>query len=834
MRMAHPPLPVEAVIPELSLALSASPWVFLQAAPGAGKSTLVPLALLEADWLAGRSILMLEPRRLAARGVAERMAFLLGETVGQTVGYQVRFERRVSSETRIEVVTEGILTRRLQHDPTLDGVGLVIFDEFHERHLHADLALALCREVQTELRDDLKMLIMSATLDIQQTATQLRDAPWVMCENRPFPVQVFYRAPTAGNALPAQVAQLVNQALRAHDGDVLVFLPGAAEIRRCQSLLEAQWGADLKICPLYGDLSRQAQDQALRPTDRRRVVLATNIAETSLTIEGVCVVVDSGWVRKAQFDVRSGMNRLVTTRVSKASAEQRAGRAGRLGPGVCYRLWSASEHAALLAHTVPEMRESDLAPLLLELRAWGVEQATSLLWLDVPPPAAMAQAEDLLKRLAALDASGNITALGRNMVALPLHPRLAHMLIQAQTMAAGALACDVAALLSERRINSRDGGQSMSVHEQVEALQDWRARGRLAAAAWGLDEEACRRVDAAAAQWRRLLKINPATSTPPDPEQVGVLLLSAYPDRLAQRRDGSDGRYLLSQGRGARLSGAWQPPYLVAAHLDAGQGEARIQMAQSLSLDSIRQYGAAQRYMLDVLAWDREREQVVAERQERFGELVLESRLLENPAPQQVLRCLLEGLRLSGLPWSPSARQLQARVCCAMQWLPELAWPDFDDVALLDTLELWLAPYVQGAKTLKAIAALDLHALLWARLDWQQQQRLEEMLPTHLNVPSGSKIRLEYAIDQPPVLAVKLQELFGLADTPTIAMGRVAVVLHLLSPAQRPIQVTQDLRGFWEKTYHDVRKDLRGRYPRHPWPDDPWQAVPTRGTKRRG
>ena len=400
-------------------------------------------------------------------------------------------------------------------------------------------------------------------------------------------------------------------------------------------------------------------------------------------------------------------------------------------------------------------------------------------------------------------------------------------------MDATALACDVAALLSERRISNGDNRQSMNVHEQVEALQDWRARGRLAAMAWGLDAEACRRVDAATAQWRRLLKVARPATAAPDAEQVGVLLLLAYPDRLAQLRDGSEGRYLLSQGRGARLSGAWQPPYLVAAHLDAGQGEARIQMGQSLSLESIRRYGGEQRKTVDVLAWDRERAQVIAERQERFGELILDSRLLENPAPGQVLGCLLEGVRLTGLPWSLLARQLQARVCSAAQWLPTSDWPDFDDAALLDTLEDWLAPYLQGAKNLKAVAALDLHALLWARLDWQQQQRLDAAAPTHLEVPSGSKIRLEYSIGQPPVLAVKLQELFGLADTPTVAMGQVAVLLHLLSPAQRPIQVTQDLRGFWEKTYHDVRKDLRGRYPRHPWPDDPWQAVPMRGTKRR-
>ncbi len=835
-------LPIEAVLPKLRATLATHAAAVLQAPPGAGKTTLVPLALLDEPWLKGKSIVMLEPRRLAARAAAGRMSQLRGESVGQTIGYRIRFESKVSKATRIEVLTEGILTRRLQNDPDLKDVGLVIFDEFHERHLHADLALALTLDSQRGLRDDLKILVMSATLDGAAVSRLLNDAPIVTSEGRSYPVDVHYLARDPEGRLPDSVAQAIQSALAEHPGDVLAFLPGAWEIRRTQSTLDAALkNGNIDICPLYGDLPWEQQERALRPGGehgRRKVILATPIAETSLTIEGVRVVVDSGYARVPQFDPKSGLSRLVTQRISRASAEQRTGRAGRTAPGVCYRLWSETTQRGLVPQPQPEIRAADLAPLALELAAWGVVDARRLVWLDPPPDAALAQARALLTELDALDADGRITAAGRAMAVLPMHPRLAHMLRAAEGMQRGALACDIAAVLSERDILAAEARRSCDLTERLEALEAFRAHGRQGAQRHGADANACQRADQAARQWQRLL----GTAGKPqviETDTVGVLLALAYPDRVAQQRMPGEGRYLLANGRGARLPESeirLRQPYLVAASLDLGETEGQVYLAAPLNIDLLRAPLAAHFKEHEAVRWDTQQQAVIARREERFGALVLDSRPLTDADPERLRAAMLDGIRrlgLDALPWTREARDWQARVLSLRQWRPEDDWPDVSEAALLATLERWLRPYLDGITRRDHLVRLDLLAALQTQLDWEKSKRLEEGAPTHLSVPSGSRLRLEYRPGESPVLAVKLQEMFGLADTPRVAWGRVPVTLHLLSPAKHPIQVTQDLKGFWERTYAEVKKELKGRYPKHPWPDDPWNAPPTARTKRR-
>lgn len=833
-------LPVEEVLPDLRRALSAYPAAVLQAPPGAGKTTLVPLALLDEPWLAGKRIVMLEPRRLAARAAAGRMAQLRGEDTGETVGYRIRFESKVSKATRIEVLTEGILTRRLQNDPALDGVGLVIFDEFHERHLHADLALALCLDSQRALREDLRILVMSATLDGVAVSRLLNDAPVITSEGRSYPVDVRYFASDPEGRLPVTVAAVVQRALEEQDGDALVFLPGAAEIRRTQELLDGALAGSAEVLPLYGDLPWESQQRAIQPNaGRRRVVLATPIAETSLTIEGVRIIVDAGYARVPQFDPASGLSRLVTQRISRASAEQRAGRAGRTAPGVCYRLWSETTQRGLVAQATPEIRSADLAPLALELAAWGVQDATGLAWLDPPPPASLGQARELLVELDALDATGRITEVGKSLAQLPLHPRLAHMLRQAQAMKRGALACDVAALLAERDIFRRDARRSCDLAERVEALQGFRRGGRVAAQASGADGNACQRVEQAARQWRRLIGVREEETLNVEPDEVGLLLAFAYPDRIAMQRVPNEPRYLLANGRGARLP-EWElrlrQPLLVAATLDAGEGEGLIHLASTLTSDALGANFSNHIHGDEEVRWDPEQDAVVARRVERLGALVLDAAPIRNADPEKLRAAMLDGVRRMGLdvlPWTDEARSFQARVLSMRQWFPDEDWPDISDVALAQSLSAWLAPYLDGVTRRSHLSKLDMLAMLRARLDWKRSQQLEADTPTHLEVPSGSHLKLEYRPGESPALAVKLQEMFGLADTPRIARGRVPVTLHLLSPARRPIQVTQDLKGFWERTYAEVKKELKGRYPKHPWPDDPWNAIPTARARRR-
>ncbi len=846
-------LPIEAVLPRLQAALGQSPLVVLQAPPGAGKTTRVPLALLEQPWLEGQRIIMLEPRRLAARNAAIYMAGELGEAVGETVGYRVRFDSRVGPKTRIEVVTEGILTRMLQQDPELGGVGLVIFDEFHERNLHGDLALALCRDAQQGLCESLRLLLMSATLDGEALAERLQ-APLVRSEGRSYPVEVHYLPAEPQGRLEDVMVQGIVRALAEQQGDILAFLPGAGEIRRVASTLtEYEACAHTDIRPLYGNLPFAEQEQAILPSPagRRKVVLATNIAETSLTIEGVTTVIDSGWQRIARFDPRSSLTRLDKVRVSRAAAEQRAGRAGRLGPGVCYRLWSEATQRGLLSHNVAEILEADLAPLTLELAAWGVTDSRDLPWLDEPPLAAFRQAQELLQRLEAIDGQGRITAQGRAMVSLPLHPRLAHMLRRAEAMGLGGLACDVAALLSEREVlRGPQGEADCDFALRVEALHAYRAGGAAAARGLGADVAACRAVERAALQWRRLLGLTGKgrDDGESDERDIGPLLAMAYPDRIAARRvsasdegrpQPSGRRYLLASGRGAALVRECRldTPFLVAASLDAGSGEGRIYSAAPIEKEQLEALFIPQLSWQDEVAWDSRSECVVARRQRTLGALVLEQAPLTEVDSGARLAAMLGGVGLMGLealPWDESARQLQARVLSLRHWLPGDGWPDLSDSALQENLGEWLAPWLDGVTRREQLKGLKLVDILTATLSWEQQQRLNELAPTHISVPSGSRKKLLYHPDgAPPVLAVKLQELFGLEQTPMLANGRIKVMLHLLSPAQRPIQVTQDLQSFWHNTYPEVKKELKGRYPKHPWPDDPWHAEATARTKRR-
>jgi ATP-dependent helicase HrpB len=852
-------LPIEEALPELRAALARHASVVLQAPPGAGKTTLVPLALLDEPWLRGRGILLLEPRRLAARAAAGRMSQLRSEGIGETVGFRIRFESRVSKTTRVEVLTEGILSRRLQHDPALEGVGLVIFDEFHERHLHADLALALALDSQRGLREDLKILVMSATLDGAAVAQLLGGVPIVSSQGRSFPVDVRYLPRDPEGRLPDVVAQAVCRALSEQEGDVLAFLPGAREIRFTQQSLEQSLkGGAVDVYPLYGDLPWEQQERAIRPGGehgRRKVVLATPIAETSLTIDGVRAVVDSGYARVPQFDPKSGLSRLVTQRISRASADQRAGRAGRTAPGVCYRLWGESTQHGLIPQAVPEIRSADLVPLALELAAWGVQDATRLAWLDPPPTAALVQARELLTELDALDEQGRITDAGRAMAQLPLHPRLAHMLRRAEGMRHGSLACDIAALISERDIFLGDARRSCDLAERVEALRAFRARVRKADQARAVDATACARVEQAAHQYRRLINVQDEAAGF-DSDDVGRLLALAYPDRIAMQRAPNETRYLLANGRGARLPEGemrLRQPFLVVASAESdSQGRAAaargkspgagsdmegvIYLAAQISLATLHQLFSGHVRDEQVVRWDHAQQIVVARREQRLGALVLDSAVLQRADPEKLRAAMLEGIRRMGidaLPWTHEARQWQARVLCMRQWFPEEGWPDVSDAALSDTLSVWLGPYLDGITRREHLTRVDLLSVLKNRLEWKQAQALNADVPTHLSVPSGSHLRLEYVPGESPVLAVKLQEMFGLADTPRIARGRVPVTLHLLSPARRPIQVTQDLRGFWERTYAEVKKELKGRYPKHPWPDDPWNAVPTARARRK-
>ncbi len=879
--MPAPDFPIAPLLPRIRDALVAHPRLVLEAPPGAGKTTQVPLALLDAPWLAGGRIVMLEPRRVAARAAAAFMARQLGEAVGETVGYRIRFERKVSARTRIEVVTEGILTRMLQDDPMLDGVGALLFDEFHERHLAGDLGLALALDVQAGLREDLRIVAMSATLDGERLARFL-DAPRLSSQGRSYPVEVAHFPARRDESLEAQARRAVEHALAAHAGDVLVFLPGRREIARVQAALETtasrhpresgnpatlapragagsgaktpgsrvrgnDGGGDSGSCgntviaqapailPLHGDLPVDQQSQVLQPDPhgRRRVVLATNVAESSVTLPGVRVVVDSGLAREPRFDPNSGFSRLDVVAISQASADQRAGRAGRVDAGWAYRLWPQSQR--LEPQRRAEIVQVELAGLALELAGWGSD---ALRFVDPPPPGALAAARSLLQRLGALDAGHAITPQGRRMLALGTHPRLAAMLLSPRDDDARALACDLAALVEARDpLRSR----SDALAERWRALAAFRG-GR---APHDANRAALAAVDAAAKQWRRRLRID---ATPPreiEAHRIGDLLAHAFPDRIAHRHATDPHRYQLANGRMVTLfddSALLGEPWLVATELRFEARDALLLRAAPVDERFLHERFAAHFSERDETRWDPARRALVAERVQRFEGIVLDARPAGRVDPGQAAQALTDAVRelgLDALPWSEGLRQWRARVQALREWMPDLELPDLGDAALLATLDDWLRPAFAGLARLDALPADALAEALKSPFDWPLRQRIERLAPTHVDVPSGQRRRIEYAIGDdghaaPPVLAVKLQELFGLADTPRIADGRVPLTVHLLSPAGRPLQVTRDLRSFWETTYPEVRREMKGRYPKHPWPEDPWNAVATHRAKPRG
>lgn len=837
MTVALPNYPALAAVPELRRVLGGAGLAVLAAPPGSGKTTTVPLALLDEPWLEGKKILLLEPRRVAARAAAARMARLLGERVGETVGYQIRFERKVSAATRIEVVTEGLLTRRLQADAELPGVGLVIFDEFHERSLDADLALALTLDARSNLNPDLRLLVMSATLDTQRVSALLGGAAVIEATGSLFPVDVRYRGYRTDTAIDEATASAVLTALAETDGDVLTFLPGAREIRQVQRRLEDRV-RDVAIYPLYGELSSEQQDAALAadPRGQRKVILATNIAQTSLTVEGVTTVVDAGWVRVARYDVGAGANRLETQRVSRASADQRAGRAGRLGAGTAYRLWNVEQHSRLNAHDTPELLATDLTRFALELATWGITEPSQLAFLDYPPAALWRAAQDLLRALGALDAQGKLSGHGKALARLPTAPRRAHMLHVAQSQGLSGTAAVVAMLLEEQASNS-----STDIADTLRALRQNRADPNLA-----------RRVREGARQLLRMLSAPDADPMADLKEDaLGRLLAWAYPERIARRREGYKdaakglGRevaYLTADGGEARLAETdplAQSQWLAIGHWEPVQPR-RIRSAAELDEATVLADHQARIQMLERVYWQPQTEAVVAEQQQCLGQLVLQAKPLREPsaaAKGQIAAALIDGIRSLGLhvlPWTDAARIWQARVQSLRHWQPDAAWPDVSDEALLAELELWLAPYLDGLSRRSHLERIPLLEALNSMLDYPQQQALSRLAPTHLAVPTGNRYALDYTPGQAPALEVKLQEMFGTPNTPTVCDGQVRVTLHLLSPGRKPVAVTGDLASFWAKSYFEVKKDLRGRYPRHPWPDDPLAAQATARAKPRG
>ena len=820
MRAFDTSLPIDAVLGDLTANLRARANAVLVAPPGAGKTTRVPLVLLDEPWVNGARIIVLEPRRLAARAAAARMAQTLGEAVGETVGLRVRLGSKVSRRTRIEVVTEGVFARMILDDPSLEGVAAVLFDEFHERSLDADLGLVLALDAQGGLREDLRLLVMSATLDGARVARLLSDAPVIESEGRAYPVETRYLGRDPNRRIEEQVADAVTRALRAEGGSILVFLPGQGEIRRVETILrERITDPAIDIAPLYGALERGEQDLAVSPAKpgRRKVVLATSIAETSLTIEGVRVVIDSGLARVPVYEPNIGLTRLETVRVSRAAADQRRGRAGRTEPGVCYRLWEEAATGALEPFARPEILSADLSPLLLDCAAWGVADPTALVFLDPPPTPALKEARALLQQLGALDAEGRITEVGRRMRDLPLPPRLARMVLLAGESGQARDAADVAAVLVERGL----GGDAVDLAERIERYR--RDRSKRA--------EDMRRM---AEGWAR--GSNGASKG--EPRSIGALLTLAYPDRLAKAR-GKPGEYLMANGRGASLEAherLAKEPYLAVAEIAGGAASARILAAAAISPEEIDDLFGSAIEQRDEIAFDRQARALRARGVRRLGALVLNERPLKVPQTEEAARALAEGLVSLGLdvlPWSKALAQWRERVMFLRQAEGE-EWPDLSDEALARTADVWLAPHLVGKSSLGEIGPDLLSEALRGLLPWNLQRRLDAEAPTHVEVPTGSQIPVDYGAEEGPVLAVRVQELFGLDKHPTIAAGRVPLILHLLSPAHRPIQITRDLPGFWRGSWAAVRADMRGQYPKHPWPEDPLTAPPTRRAKPRG
>ncbi|MDG1707147.1 MAG: ATP-dependent helicase HrpB, partial [Emcibacteraceae bacterium] len=813
-------LPIYEIIPKLKDAFSSAPSVVLQAPPGAGKTTVVPLELIDEPWMKKKRIIMLEPRRLAARSAAHRMAHMLGEKVGETVGYRVRMDSQMGPNTRIEVVTEGILNRQLQNDPELSGVGLVIFDEFHERSIDADLGLALTLDVQEGLRDDLKILVMSATLDGERIAKLMNNAPLLTSEGRAYDVEYRYLDKKSNDRIESVTASTVNKALNEETGSILVFLPGAGEIERTRRLLEdMNLGQDVMICPLFGMMTFKEQDQAISPAPKgmRKVVLATAIAETSLTIEGIRVVIDSGQMRLASYDTRSGMSGLVTSMVSKASADQRAGRAGRLEEGVCFRLWTEASNRALTAFSEPEISRVDLAQLVLSLSLWGVADMKQLKWLDVPDVAMVDQARELLGSLEALDSYGVITEHGKKISSFPMHPRLAHMIIKSDECGMGLLGLYSAALMDERDIlNQRPDNRTADIRLRLEALihiknGEHREAGRL-----GVKVGPAKRLLKQVKLWQRNFNIK---EQPLDLNKAGLCLAFAFPDRIGGLRHNQTGSYLLSGGRGAKILNddpLGLEKFIAIGSLDKGKGDARIFLAGAIDRNDLEEHFMYLINNVEHVIWDERHKQVRAEWQQRLSLMPLSIIKTQKPDGDAVKKALLQGIKKMGLeclPWNKKSIILRSR----LKLLKENGHDDVldvSDVALINTLDEWLGPYIDGIMNKGGLSKLDMTQILMNALDYNQQQKLNELVPAHIKVPSGSSITINYE-HATPTLEVKLQEMFGATESPTILGGKIPLTVHLLSPARRPLQITTDLKGFWKSSYVDVKKEMKGRYPKH-------------------
>ncbi|MGH8107367.1 MAG: ATP-dependent helicase HrpB [Arenimonas sp.] len=823
--------PITDVLPGILSALQKNTRLVLEAPPGAGKTTQVPIALLDAAWRADKKILMLEPRRVAARAAAGFMAKQLGEGVGETVGYRIRFENRIAKNTKIEVVTEGILTRMIQDDPGLENVAGILFDEFHERHLSADLGLALALDIQQSLREDLRIVVMSATLDGEKLAEFLQ-ADRISSAGRSYPVSTAHFPARRDEALAFQIKRCVEEVLKKHDGDLLIFLPGQREIRQVEKTLEAVCTSEnISLVSLYGDMPIEKQSEALSPdiSGKRRIVLATNIAESSVTLPGVRVVIDSGLSREPRFDTNSGFSRLETVAISQASADQRTGRAGRVAEGWCYRLWPASQRLEPMRSA--EISQTELSGLCLELAAWG---SSDLRFVEAPPTGVMSAARDLLQRLNAIDKQQRITERGKKILALGTHPRIAAMLLAAQDETEKNLACDLAALIEAR--DPLVGERRDDWMSRWQALAAYRS-GKLPT---NVNRSAITAIDQASQQWRRRLRCENRDVKNIPAHALGDLLLHAFPERIARQHPNDPRRYQMANGRMAKIwddSALFGEPWLAISECRFDSKDSSI--LRAAPLDEIRlQKDFPERFgEQDIVRWDNDARGLIARREKRFDQIILESKPAGRPDPAQAAQALCDAvgeLGLSALSWTENLKQWRERVRCLGIWAPELALPDFSDEGLLARREQWLKPALQGKTRLDGLSEAELSEALKSELDWPMRQKIDQLAPTKMLVPSGMERAIEYQHDAAPILAVKLQELFGLADTPRICEGRITLTLHLLSPGGKPLQITQDLKGFWERTYPEVKKEMKGRYPRHPWPEDPWSATATHRAKPRG
>ena len=822
-------LPIDVVLEKLAMEFSEVNNIVLSAPPGAGKTTRIPIAILASEWMARKKIIMLEPRRLAARRAAEYMAAHLGEKVGQTVGYRIRGEAVISKHTRIEVVTEGILARLLQHEPELPNVAVVIFDEFHERSIHADLGLAMTLDVQEHLRPDIRILVMSATLDGLAIAKLLGDARMIESKGQSFPVTTYYARFTSEKTIEARIVDAILRALDEQEGDLLVFLPGRREIRRVENLLwEKRLPEDVLIHSLYGDASYQQQSAALSPapSGKRKVILSTSVAETSLTIDGVCVVIDSGLARISQFDVRRGMSGLVTVPVSKAVADQRRGRAGRQQPGVCYRLWMETEHGMLSQYPQPEIKTADLAPLTLDLARWGTQDGANLRFLDPPPAAHLAQANALLKNLGATDQTGKLTSHGKAISELPIHPRLAHMILRGKELGFGSLACDVSALLEERDLLAGKKDSDIDLASRLHILYQQRAG----------DESVRNRISFQSKRLKQLAGIR-NESQEIEESAPGILLALAYPDRIARRCEQKNSRYQMTSGTTAVLpSGSLltREEFLAIGEVDGIGVEVRVYLAAPLTKEEIEKVFFGSIIEEEEIRWNTIDETVVARRISRLGALVLSEQHIK-PHGEKVVSALIDGIKQLGihcLPWDKDTLSLQQRSEWLRKYLSPAPWPDLSDSNLINTADEWLAPFLDGMWKKEQLSALPLLTILQSHITRPLIQQINSLTPSHLKLPSDSIAALDYSGNQ-PVLAVRLQELFGQINTPKICNGKVNVLIHLLSPARRPLAVTQDLQSFWTTVYPEIRTQMRARYPKHIWPEDPLKAKPTNKTIRK-